>query len=307
LVSAQKIQVVSQGLEPDSSFYHVTKINNNEFWAGGEYGILKKIDSLGNVGSLNFPNDGKGILKIERVKNYVFVVTNNAVIYRYDIEKKIFIKKTFPNFKNKCFYDFIVLQNGQLLVCGGTSGISEGQKKIPRGFIALLDQELEKINIVWKCYRKFVWSLLELENGEVLAATFNGKNSKIIKSKNYNNWKIDTKIKGLVHEIAIINNEIWYAGTASLHFNRNGIFGIKNQNSVGLNKTGCLWSMDMFFGKMITVTNNGKLLILDKNNVEIKQIDTPSPYAIYDIVKIAESKILIVGHGKTMYIIDFDK
>ena len=304
-IFGQKIHVISQGIESDSSFYHIEKINENEFWAAGEYGILKKIDSLGNVSSLNFPNEGLNILKILKTEKSIFIITNNAVIYRYDILNKIFIKKTFPNFKNKCFYDIIALQNGKLLVSGGTSGISKGEKKIPKGFIAILDQDLKEINIVWRNYRKFVWSLLELENGNVLASTFNGLNSKIIKTENFIYWKKVTKIKGLVHEIALLDNHIWYSGARSFHYKDDGIFGMIDQKQLLLNKTGCLWSMDVINGKIISVTANCKLMIFDKNKSEIEQIKNPFPYTFYDIEKISESKIIIVGHGKSIYIIDF--
>lgn len=304
-IFGQKIHVISQGIESDSSFYHIEKINENEFWAAGEYGILKKIDSLGNVSSQSFPNEGLNILKIIKKENYIFIITDNALIYRYDILNKIFIKKTFPNFKNKCFYDIIALQNGKLMVCGGTSGISKGDKKIPNGFIAILDQDLKEINLVWRNYRKFVWSLLELENGNILASTFNGLNTRIIKTENYIDWKKDTKIKGLVHEIALLDNNIWYSGSRNIHFKENGFIKMKGQKQLLLNKTGCLWSMDVINGKIISITANCKLMIFDKNKSEIEQIKNLSPYAFYDIEKISESKIIIVGHGKSIYIIDF--
>ncbi len=304
-IFGQKIHVISQGIESDSSFYHIEKINENEFWAAGEYGILKKIDSLGNVSSQSFPNEGLNVLKIIKKENYIFIITDNAIIYRYDILNKIFIKKTFPNFKNKCFYDMIALQNGKLMVCGGTSGISKGEKKIPNGFIAILDYDLEEITIVWRNYRKFVWSLLELENGNILASTFNGLNTRIILTENYIDWKKDTKIKGLVHEIRFFDNNIWYVGARNIHFKESGIIGIKDQKQLLLNKTGCLWSMELIKGKIIGVTANCNLTIFDKNKSEIEQIKNISPYAFYDIEKISESKIIIVGHGMSIYIIDF--
>ncbi len=92
-IFGQKIHVITQGIESDSSFYHIEKINENEFWAAGEYGILKKIDSLGNVSSQSFPNEGLNILKIIKKENYIFLITDNALIYRYDILNKIFINK----------------------------------------------------------------------------------------------------------------------------------------------------------------------------------------------------------------------
>jgi hypothetical protein len=253
---------------------------------------------------LNYPNEGLNILKILKTEKSIFIITDNAVIYRYDILNKIFIKKTFPNFKNKCFYDIIALQNEKLMVCGGTTGISKGKKKIPKGFIALLDYDLEEIKTVWKSYGKFVWSLLKLENGNILAATFNGLNTRIIKTENYIDWKKETKIKGLVHEITFFDNNIWYVGARSIHFKENGIIGIKDQKQLLLNKTGCLWIVNLINGKIISVTANSKLIILDRSSNEMEQI-VITPFPFYDIEKISESKILVVGHAKGISIIDF--
>ena len=299
--------MVNYGLETDSSFYHMAKINNNEFWVGGEYGILKKIDSSGNISEVNYPNEGLNILKIIDVEDYIYIVTANSVIYRYNTLDQTYFKKTFPNFKNKCFYDVITLQDGNLLVCGGTTGIQVESKTIPKGFIALLDKDLNELNTVWKCYRKFVWSLLELPNGDVLASTFNGNNSKIIRSVNHTKWKKDVIIKGLVHELALLDDDIYYSGAKSIRFKEDGIFGIKDQEQTQLDGTGCLWSMDLVNGNIISVTSNNKLVLFDKKTNEVRQMDIPISSAMYDIQKISESKIVVVGHAQSMYIIDLEE
>lgn len=303
----QKIKVISQGLEPDSSFYHIAKINDNEFWAGGEYGILKKIDSLGQVSTLNYPNEGLNILTIIESAGYIFVVTDNAVIYRYNPKTEKFLKKTFDNFDNRCFYDVIALKNGKLMACGGTSGISTGEKKVPNGFIATFDVNFEQVEVVWSTKWKFVWSLLELENGHIIAATFNGLNTRIISTENGIDWKKDAKIKGLVHELAFLDNNIWYSGTKSLRYTKHGIMGKVelNHKQVCLNDIGCLWSMDVINGKVISATTTSKLSLLDKATGELAELDVPSSFYFYDMEKISESKILVVGHGKSIYMIDF--
>ena len=305
-IFGQKIHIISKCTKPDSSLYHIERINKNEFWAGGKFGILKKIDTLGNVSALKFPNDGLSILKIINKENYIYLITDNAVIYRYDKLNQKFIKKSFPNYKNKCFYDLIALQSGRLMVCGGTKEISNGVKKIPNGFIALLDSDLNEISTVWRDRWKFVWSLLELENGDVLASTFNGINTKIIKTENYLDWVKDSSIKGLVHEIALLDNNIWYSGSRNIRYKKNGIIKMNNQKQLLLNKTGCLWSMDIVNGKIISVTANGKLIILDNKTSEIKQIDN-TPFVFYDMEKISKSKLLLVGNGMGICIIDFSE
>ena len=300
----QKIHIVHDGIETDSSFYHMAKINDNEYWVGGEYGILKKVDSSGNISHLDYPNDGLNILKIIDVEEYIYIVTANSVIYRYNTEDQTYLKKTFSNFKNKCFYDVISLQDGNLLVCGGTTGIQRESKTIPKGFIAVLDKDLKELDPVWKSYRKFVWSLLELPNGEVLASTFNGFNSKIIRSADHKEWKKDTKIKGLIHELALLDDEVYYSGAKSIRFKEDGIFGIIDREQKQLYGTGCLWSMDLVHGNVISVTSNNQLILFDKKNNELRQMDIPISKAMYDIQKISDSKIVVVGHAQSMYIID---
>ncbi|HAW51543.1 MAG TPA: hypothetical protein DCX54_04315 [Flavobacteriales bacterium] len=303
-IFGQKIHVVHDGIETDSSFYHLTKINENEFWIGGEYGILKKIDSSGTISQVNYPNDGLNILKVLNVDNYVYVVTANSVIYRFNTTDQTCLKKSFPRFKNRCFYDVISLKNGNLLVCGGTTGIQAESKTIPNGFIALLDKDLEEMEPVWKSYHKFVWSLLEMPNGEILASTFNGNNSKIIKSSNYSDWKKDSKVKGLIHELALLDGEVYYSGARSFRFRKDGIFGIKDKEEKVLNGTGCLWSMDSVDGNVISVTSNNKLVLFDTKKNEVREMDIPISKAMYDIQKISKTKILVVGHAQSMYFID---
>ena len=304
-VYGQKIQILSQGYHTDSSFYSVQKINENEYWVAGENGILKKIDSLGNMSRLNLPVEKIDILKIIMTNNYVFLTTANSIIYRYDIDRGVFIKKTFPEFKNKCFYDIIESEDGKLIVCGGARGIARGDKVIPKGFIATVDKDLTEIEVVWKCYRKFVWSLLECENKNILGVTFNGLNTRLIKSDNLMKWKNDRKIKGLVYNTALIDKRIWYCGAKSIHVNQYGTMGITTEKQKVSNNTGCLWSMERVHETIIAATQSGELIKIDKESGEFEKIKTPDFFTLYDMEKMSDSRMLVVGHGKTVYIIDF--
>ena len=117
------------------------------------------------------------------------------------------------------------LQDGNVLVCGGASGIAKGRKVVPKGFIATLNQDLNNIRVVWKCYRKFVWSLLENKNQKSLGFTFNGLNTRVIQSDNLVKWKNQLKIKGLVHNTILVDNQIWYCGAKNINYIKKGIVG----------------------------------------------------------------------------------
>jgi hypothetical protein len=300
---SQKIQTISLGNEKDSSYYHLAKINDNEFWAGGEYGILTVFDSSGNMGSIKLPLNGAAIHKIERKENYVFLITDECTIIKYNLTDQTFIKSKFTGFRNKCFYDIIFTNDEKILLCGGTSGISKAEKKLPRGFIAITDLNLSQPKIIWKSFRKFVWSIKETTGNEFLAATFNGVNSKIIRSRNEIKWRQYKKIKGLVHEISLINNKVVYCGTGGIHFNKNGFIQKENGKKQVLKKEGCIWSMESVNEHPIAVTQKGKLLIGAKND-SFQHLKLPTNFPIYDLEQISENKFMVVGHGKSAFLVE---
>jgi hypothetical protein len=299
---SQSIFTVLQGTESDSSFYHLEKINANEYWVGGEYGILKSIDTLGRVNDIDgFDNDGKSILVIKKVGDKVFVATDNSLIYCYNIETKLWQKKYFKQFENRCFYDFLELENGKIVVCGGTTGIATGLKKIPNGFVGLLNYEDEKIDVIWKNKKKFVWSMTENEQ-QLHAVVFNGFNSKIISTYNLKQWKTTNKVKGLVHEIKVLDNEIWFSGTKNMHYTKSGIYGLVNEGKTPktIINGGCVWSMSGAINNKFGVTNGGTLLNLQTH----QQILIPRASTLYDLKFISNHKLLIVGLGKGIYILN---
>ena len=238
----------------------------------------------------------------------VVAQVNDTPIYANQVLAPL--KKEFAAFKNKCFYDLIALKNGQLMVCGGASGISLGNKRIPKGFIATLDKDLKEIHVVWKKYLKFVWSVLQLDDESVLAISFNGLNTKIIKSDNLKSWANQTKVDGLVYKMGLFDNRIWYCGTRSKDYKKDGIAGILNSTNNLVQKiythTGCLWGMNTIGGQLISVTETGQLLKIDQLTGNIDTVKVPKALCLYDTQKISESKLLIIGHGKGAYIMDFN-
>lgn len=303
----QSIKVISAGVGIDSSYYHLAKINENEYWAGGKNGVLSKIDTLGNVSAIDYPNDGLRILKIEKKDNYIYLATNDAVIYRYNILEETFTKHVFPSYKNKCFYDLIALDDGTIVVCGGNKAIVESKKRFPKGFIAVLDKDLTEIKTVWKSFRKFVWALTADKNAKVFATVFNGLNSKILTSSNYKDWKKHTKIRGLVYQLSIFDNVLCYSGARNFDINQNGILGRQGEKQIVLKKKGFQWSMAQLDGHLMTVSSRGAIYISDKQTKNISEFKMPSSHALYDIIEISPKRFMIVGKGKCIYLVDFNE
>jgi hypothetical protein len=305
LLPAQTMTTLQLGNDNDSSYYHLTKITDNEYWACGEMGIITKFDSLGHFQSMDIQTDGFNILKAERVGNYVLLATDDSRIMKYDLMSKTLQKVDFKRYKNRCFYDFLVLPTGKILLCGGTTGISKGEKLIPFGFIAITDSSLSEPKKIWKSYRKFAWSLLAKKDGSVTAAVFNGVNTRLINTKNLVHWKKQKKINGLVHEIKIKDNqdEMSYVGTASLHYNRKGIIALDDKNKMTIDSSGCFWSQEFSDDFQIICSQKGQLYFF-KNGQYKNMVQLPTSFALYDMKVISKQKLLVVGHGKCAFIID---
>ncbi len=307
---AQTIKTLCQGKSEDSSYYHIAQISSNEYWVGGEYGILHRVDSLGNDTPINYPNTGASILKIVRVGDYVFLTTQNAVIYRYDRVHKTWKTKQFETFANLAFYGLWPLQNGKLLVCGGSSVVAAGGKAMPRGFIAEVDTGLAEIKTLYSRKTQFVWTAVQLENSDVIAACYNGRITKIKRSILGGKWQTWYRKKALVHELYSSNGSLKYCGARSFRIGKNGVEGkLESKRGKYMNPTsGCIWSIaDWHYGGLLGCTQNGWLVQMHMNckcNLEQKQpIQMPTAYPMYDMQWISSNRLLIVGHGRGMYLL----
>ena len=308
---SQSIEVISQPRGLDSSYYHLLQVDDNEYWAGGKNGVLTSLDTMGNMTPIVYPSFGLKILKIVQNESYIYFSTDNAVIYRYDKSSKTFSFRKFDNFENRAFYDMILLDTGELIVVGGSSSIVQSKKKFPMGFIGIVSSDLDSIEIVWKKYRKFVWSVVQDASGNIIAATFNGLNTKLIESTDKGRqWKKKKKVRGLVHEVAVLEDELWYCGASGFYFFdyfwKNGILGEVDGKRYKLKEKSCQWSLCRMGKKIATINTRGEIILTDLSSKETQTVSMPYPAALYDIEEVSEGKFLVVGKGKGAYLINFD-
>ncbi len=304
---SQSIKSLHEGNDKDSSYYHLARIGPNEFWAAGEYGILNAIDSSGNISPLNLPMDGLNILKIEKIDNDIFILTDNASIFKFNYQTKVLTKKAFPQFKNRCFYDMVLTSDNKILLCGGTTGISKGERLIPHGFIAITNTNLVTPTIVWHSFRKFVWSLKKTSDHKILAATFNGINTKILVTGDGARWSKYESVKGLVHEINLVKSDVIYCGTGGTHYNKNGFIQFEKKRPLKFKHAGCMWSMQEINEAVIAVSQKGKYFNIFPAHNKAETVSLPTSFPIYDIEQISNNKLMLVGHGKTAFIVDLSR
>jgi len=303
-ICGQKISYLDTKNSHDSSFYDLIRIGPNEFWAGGENGALTIIDSSGNHRIFPKPLGQYNILKFIKKDSLVLIFTDDEVVFGYDIQHQILTQRKMEGFKNKCFYDAIMMNDGKIMICGGTTGIARHRKVIPNGFIAITDMNLSSPKIIWKSKRKFVWHLSQNHRKEIFAAVFNGINTHLIRTLDGKRWKCHVKTKGLAHEINCWDSTIYYSGCRSIKYLKTGIIGSKlNQNSfkqVG----GCVWSMEKDNDQIIGSNQEGEAIIINKENPTSVNIIPIVHKAIYDLEIISKGKWLFVGHGQTIAILE---
>ena len=288
----------------DSSFYSICQINNNEFWIGGENGILFRCDSNANISRSNLNTEGCTILKMVKQDPFVFMITDSQVIFRYHLPSSKLEKFTMSGFRKKCFYDIALLPDGKIILCGGNKQVARVKKCIPYGFIAETDTSLNQLKITWKNARKFVWSLA-YERNTIYASTFNGINSRVIQKNINGKWERKTKFKGIAYRIYSDDNRISAMGSENMKFRKNGIIYEKANTQV-IQSSGCIWNRKCDDQKTYFVSNNGDLIRQDKAQNTIEKTSISKGISFYDLEKIASNKWMIVGHGKTILFRDLN-
>ena len=301
---AQIIEEVNVGNDIDSSYYDVYQLAEGDIWLGGEFGVLKRMRKDGSIQSISYPNNGSNILKFFRIGQFLYIAADHGTIYKFNLLTEHFSKIEFPNFKNRCFYDLSYNNAGKLIVCGGSSGIGRGKKRIPMGFVASIDTSLsQEPEIIWKNTRKFVWALSQEGDRGFAAAIFNGTRSTIYHFRDSHKDSINKglKVKGLIHALNNIDGRLVYSGCRSIQYHKKGIWGFEDDRSSyrAIEKVGIICNVIKLNSKLYGFTQQGSLLELSHDsNVIVYQ--TPDSSAFYEALAMNNQTFLIAGHGKNL-------
>lgn len=306
---AQVIHSIQSGDHPDSSYYDIARIDENEFWVGGENGILTCLDSLGNVSHMQLPVRGRDILKIVPSGQYVYLAADQGTIFRYNRLRDTWIYTDFSDqgFGKLTFYDLVVMKSGRLVLSGGHNRIAQGQVAIPRGFVATLDEELLGApQIVWRHALMFPFALeYDEAEDEVFVAAFNGINSQLFSSVDgAETFQRRNTIPGLVHDLLWHQNEMWYSGAKGVRYTKTGLAGKVDDKPIEMEGEGCIWSLLPMGDQMYSLAYNGAIVAA---NEEFDSYDfkiRPSTTSLYEAAAISATKAYIIGHGRTILMIE---
>jgi WD40 repeat protein len=299
---AQQIESIYAGLDTDSSYYDIYQVAENDVWIGGEYGVIKRLRSDGTLEAIDIPNNGANILKFLQLGNYIYISADRGTIYKYNLKTSTCTRTEFKGFERRCFYDLAYDNNGNLVVCGGSSGIGKGKKRIPNGFIATIDTSLtEEPVIVWKNALKFVWSLAAHPDGGMAAAVFNGYRSQIYHADlEQLEWNARTKVRGLIHALQVIDGKLAYSGCRSIQYHKTGIWGFEQDAAsyTQIKGAGIICNLLQMSNGIYGFSSQGLVYQLDSNE-SCPVYQTGDGFALYEALPQSDDCILLVGHGKS--------
>lgn len=307
---SQTIQVIEQGGDVDSSYYDIARVAAGEYWIGGEFGVLKKMNEQGQLSTISYPSKGVNILRIYAHDERIVAAADKGIIYVFNKASASWDVFQFPSFSNKCFYDIQQLEGTKVLLCGGKSGIARGKKVIPEGFIAIYDISRPEIEpeVLWQNKRKFVWTFAKTAQGSIQASVFNGFNSRIYVSLDGKKWDKQEKIKGLVHTLTAVDDTIFYGGCKSIRYDKNAIWGRlgSSQRPVEIENVGFICSLVYTNGRMYGFSQQGHFLVLQSNGANSLH-KTEDKFAMYEAIVTDAGRICLVGHGKNILLIDVNE
>lgn len=309
-VHAQKVDALYQGSDIDSSYYDIYQVAENDIWIGGEYGVLKRLKQDGSLSNISIPNNGSNILKFLRLGDFVYISADHGTIYKYNLKDSTCTKTEFPAFRHRCFYDLSYDNQGHLVVCGGSSGIGRGKKRIPNGFIATIDTSLaQQPQVIWKNTRKFVWALANEGESGFAAAVFNGVSTTIYHHNPNQSADLvkGRKVKGLIHALKSIDGQMAYSGCRSIRYHRSGIWGFENNpnSHTVVKNAGIICNLVQIKGRIYGFSQQGILYALNGNEAE-EMLQASNASAFYEALLVGSETLYIAGHGKSLIKVTLD-
>lgn len=299
---SQQFRALEQSHTADSSYYDIQRLANGEIWMGGEYGILKRLQGQ-QLQTLSYPAPGSNILKIAESGPFVFVAGDEGHVYRYDTRSGQWKGQQYSAFRDLCFYDMALDASGNLVLCGGTSGIGKGKMRIPRGFVVRIDSSLNHApELVWENTRKFAWALCNDGDGRLAVSIFNGLNTQIYRLDAQGELVPGERVKGLVHSLYLENNRLLYAGCPTLFYKKHGLWGYTDDRTSRreIPNSGFITALVMHNGQRLALSQKGMVLRLRDEGHDV--VWRGEQGAVYEGISDG-NRLFIAGHGKSLLVL----
>lgn len=293
---------------PDSSFYDIAKIDENEFWICGENGILKSVDSFGMMKNIpDFPGKGINLLKIATLSDRILISSDNGIIYSYLQSSQSWATLQIPGLSNSAIYSMLPLGDSIIYACGGHKLIATGKRTIPFGFVFASKDRGESWYPVMKKWNRFFWDLTyDSENDEVIALGYGPFGSRLFTISKKEVHRTDFRSKYLLHDIEYSNQYglIACGGKYKKTGAKGKIYCFNEHKAESFKTGGFIWSLILTPSINLLTAGPGNIhfRIAKDENWQSAQILSTGNF--YQSVLISKNKVFIVGSAGLLVLID---
>jgi photosystem II stability/assembly factor-like uncharacterized protein len=308
-VMSQSMQRIYTGSLPETSFYDIYKVSDNNFFVACKNGILAQIDSLGNLSQVDIPAQSNNLLKIERFNDSTLIVVGDQGsinIYRQSSNTWELIQLS--AYKGSAFYSLTTDEQNSIYINGGASKIACGEKAIPKGFVLKSTDGGKSWEKIYSKTSRMVWDIqYNKTDNKLYAITYAPWGSKLICSDNHGkSWKTLAKSakRDLFHALQIDENgKLFITGG---NYNNSGgqgaVYEYANKQIIKHSGSYFMWDLESNQYIDIATCSKGWLMFRLKNNPDNswQEIHSNANYNLYEVCKISETSFWLVGSKKTL-------
>ncbi len=308
LAQTPTVQVWMQGAGyRDSSFYDILPLSGGDCWVAGKYGILKKVTPDGKIDNVPYPTLGLDIYRLGAFdEDHLIACADKGVVYLHQPSTKNWNTVKVKGYEKSCFYSLKVVNKSTAFLCGGNSKIAHSQKAIPRGFIL----KSEDGGLTWKeVYRnvgQMVWDVAwDSERNSCTALVYSPNKTRLYRSDAQGeNWKNEKKLgQGIFYQAGWNNGQLACTGGT---LKGDGRIFEEGHDEI-FRKVGLIWSAKKNGAKEVFTGSRSTLLLREGSNQPLQVFSTglTKQYNLYRAHFLSDSKVLVVGSGKTMLLLEW--
>ncbi len=312
-VSAQSISVdiIQQGKSfDDSAYYDILKIDSENYWLTGKYGIISNYNIKGAITPVIYPTLHRDIYNIDRFdENNLIACADKGTVYFYNTLTNNWRSTQIKGFENSCFYNITVLDNKSALICGGRSAIAHSKKAIPSGFIIKTTDGGQTWTKVYSAAFKMVWSLnYNSKTNEVAALIYFPNHTSLFLSTDFGStWNKKEKTGvGIFYDLEFDenNNAVCYGGK----INGSGKLKYGNSEEIKFEQVGLIWSKTISGNfKIMTACDGNILFSANSENWKMIHTELAAKFSLYKAEFISLDKAIVVGSGKTILVLTINE
>jgi len=306
-VFSQKIKVteLTSSKNSDSSYYEAIVFNPNHIWFLGKHGIITELKN-NKLSHIIIPeNKGVNILSAAKIDSINYILTaDKGVIYFYNSHTNVWRCKELKGYYNRCLYTVLVLNEKEILICGGSSKVAIAKKDIPHGFILKSNDGGETWTKGFSAPFKMAWRIKKGESNTVFVNLYRPNYSMLVCSKdNGKTWKKSKiKTKGLIHDFYIDDSDTILVGGKGFKKPMSARVIINNKQDDNINAN-FIWETKYYNNTVWIATGNSMVAFKKKENehwniIKLSSVDFKN---IYKIISADVHTLYAFGSGQHIY------